>query len=140
MVELGDEDLVAGRELAADRLGEEKREGRHVGAVAHLVGVAADEVGRSLVGVVEDLVALFAGCEGAVGIGVVVDEVVGDGVDHALDRHGDRGAAERAANRRGGGSESHAVSFQSHIRCKVPKVSDRAAWAESPQIHSRLFV
>ncbi len=80
VVEARDDDLVPVRERRADGPAEREGDGRHVGPEADLVSVAgAEEVGRGVTDVMDELVGLEAGCEGAAVVGVAGQEVVVDG-------------------------------------------------------------
>lgn len=81
VIEFGDDDLVAGLELAGEGAGEVEGEGGHVIAEGDLFGAGAEEVGHGLSALVEERVGLVAGRVVPVGVGVVVGEVVGHGVD-----------------------------------------------------------
>ena len=84
VVERGDHDLVAGLQLAAERVGEEEVQRGHVGAEADLAPVAAEEVGAGAPRPVDDLVGLGAGGEAAVDVAVVAQQVAGHRIRHGL--------------------------------------------------------
>ena len=86
VIERRDHDLVTGLQAAPEGFREEVREGGHVGAEADLVRVAAEEVGAGRVSLGDRRVGLLAGGEAAAVVGVVVDEVLVNGVEHALRR------------------------------------------------------
>ena len=94
VVELRDHHLVAGADVARDRVAEQEGERRHVGAVGDLVPGAAKEVGAGLLRALDDGVRLLRGGEGAVDVAVVVGEVVEHRVQHPLRRLRAAGSVE----------------------------------------------
>ena len=86
VVELGDHDLVARGPALAQRAPEVERERRHVGAERDLGGPAAQEVGERLARGRERGVGLDARRVRPVRVGVVVEQVVADGL-HDGSRH-----------------------------------------------------
>ena len=84
VVETRDEDLVAGRERAAERPREREVERRHVLAEDRLLGPAAEEARGGRVRLLDELVAAAAGGERTAEVRVRLAQVGGDRVDHAL--------------------------------------------------------
>ena len=84
VVELGDEDLVALLHVVHQAVSQQEVERRGVGSEGHLVPIATEEVGEGVAGVGQHVVGLDGGREVPVGVRVVVDEIVGHGVDDAL--------------------------------------------------------
>ncbi len=144
VIELGDQHLVAGADVAGDRIAEQEAERGHVGAEADLLPVAAEEVGAGFVRSLDDGVGLFRGHERAVDVAVVIRQVVDDGVEHTLRRlcaaravevggwlavdhppEGGELAADVRDVKRGHGSP-RAGSWQGD-QCTVP-VQERRAW------------
>ncbi len=107
VVELGDDDLVAGLERAPERVGEQEVERRHVGAEGDLARLGSDQLGRRLVRVGEQRVGLARAGERTSRVRVRALEVGRHRFDHRA-RHlraagpvevGDRAPADPARER-----------------------------------------
>ena len=94
MIEFGDHDLVAGLPIAREAAREMEGDGRHVVAERHVGGRRVEEVGKGGAGVVKQRVGLGARGIGPVGVGVVMQQVVGHGVGDLLRHLGAPGAVE----------------------------------------------
>ena len=96
VVHAGDDDLVAGSDLTAQRAADAKRERRHVRAEHDFLRRSGvQHVGDGLVRIVQHGVAALAGGERAAVVGVAVGQVVADGVDHRLRHLGAAGVVEK---------------------------------------------
>ena len=71
VIEAGDEDFVAGAEVASNGAGHGVSERGHVGAEDDFVGGAVEEVGHGGAGFGEHSVGVAAGGVGSAGVGVV---------------------------------------------------------------------
>src|SRR5579862_4808094 len=94
VVEAGDQDFVAGAEVAANSAGHGVGERGHVWAKDDFVGRAVEEVGHGGAGFGDHGVGVAAGGIGSAGVGVVAAQVVRDGVDDALRDLRSSGAVE----------------------------------------------
>ncbi len=124
-------------------VGEQKVERRGVRAEGDLVPVAAEEVGEGVARVGQQVVGLDRAREEAVGVGVVIDEVVGHGVDHAL-RHlcaaravevGDGMTVDRALQ--GGKLPPHIGDIELHGVAAPRALAGRPGRAPDPRRTSR---
>ena len=94
VVEAGEQDLVSGLEFAANGAADGEGQRGHVRAEDDFVSAAVQEVGHGAAGSGDHRVGAAAGGVGSAGVGVVVAQVVGDGVDHALRDLRSAGAVE----------------------------------------------
>ena len=94
MIERGDNDFVAGLQIAANRPGERERDGGHVLAEDDFVAVAIEEVGHGGTSRSDRGVVAAAGFERATSVGVRVEEVILDGVHHLFRNLRASGAVE----------------------------------------------
>ena len=84
VVERRDDDLVALAQRACERPGQKEVERGHTRPEGDLLGRAAEERARPLVGALDDLVRLAAGLVGRADVGVRVAQVARDRVDHLV--------------------------------------------------------
>ena len=84
MVEPGDDDLVARRELPRRGTREGEVQGRHVGAKYRLVGRAAEPLPRRQASIGDERVGASARLERASGVRVRLPEVAVDRVDYLV--------------------------------------------------------
>jgi hypothetical protein len=117
VVEAGDEDFVAGAEVAADGAADCIGERGHVGAEDDFVGAAVQEVGHGGAGLGDHGIGVAAGGVGSAGVGVVAAQVVRDGVDHTLRNLRAAGAVEE-----GGGMSVDGLGERGELRADVVKV------------------
>src|SRR5579859_7770802 len=96
VVETGDDDFVSGLQFTTNRARDGVGQRGHVWAESDFVGAAVEEVGHGGAGFGDHGVGAPAGGIGSAGVGVVVAEVVGDGVDHALRNLRAAGAVEES--------------------------------------------
>ena len=82
MVELGDDDRIAGAEPTPQGPRQMERQRGHVGAKGDLVGRGIEKVGQGLPRRQNRRVRLLAGRESPVSVGIVVNEVIGHRLDH----------------------------------------------------------
>ena len=94
VVEARDDDFVSGLEVAANRAGDGEGQRGHVGTEDDFVGAAVQEVGHGAARLGDHGVGAAAGGVGSAGVGVVVAQIVGDGVDDALRDLRSAGAVE----------------------------------------------
>src|SRR5690349_12142724 len=84
VIEAGDDDFISGLQLTADGARDGVGQRGHVRAKGDFVGAAVEEVAHGGAGVGNHGVSAAAGGVGSAGVGVIVAEIVGDGVDDAL--------------------------------------------------------
>ena len=84
VIEGGDDDLVAGPELAPERPREEEVERRHARPERDLAGAAAHERGRLRMSELDELIGSLRGGVRRADVGVVLAQVTADGVDHLV--------------------------------------------------------
>ena len=140
-----------GPQRRAQRPGQVEGQRRHVGPEGDLVGRGVEEVGEGLPGVGDGVVGLLAGREGPVGVGVVVEEVVGHRLDHLAGHLRPAGAVEvgdrvAAVRRRPGPGNGCGCRLSTRacwclVRCRrgssprsVPPSSRRGRW-RCPRVH-----
>ena len=114
MIEAGDDDFVSGLELAANGATHGEREGRHVGAEDDFVSAAVEEVGHGAARFGDHGVGATAGGVSSAGVGIVVAQVVGDGVDDTLRDLRSAGAVEE-----GGGMAVHGLGERRELGADV---------------------
>ena len=94
MIETGDEDFIAGAKITANRTRHGVGQRGHVGAEDDFVGAAIKKIGHGGARFIQHGVCVAAGGVGAAGVGVVMAQIVGDGVDYAARDLGSAGAIE----------------------------------------------
>ena len=117
VIEASHEDFVPAIEVAADGARDGEGQRRHVGTEGDFVGAAVQEVGHGAASPRDHCVGVSAGRVSSASIGVVVAQVGGDGVDHALrDLRSARAVEER------GGVAVHGLRERRKLRADVGEV------------------
>src|SRR4051812_46062069 len=80
MVELGDDNVLPGTPTSPESPGKMKGQRRHVRTERDLARRGAEEIGQSGAGSGNELVGLFAGRIGPMGVGVVMVEILHHGL------------------------------------------------------------
>jgi len=97
MIERGDNDFVAGLQIAANGSGERKGNRGHILAEDDFVVVAIEEVSHGGAGRSDSGVVAAAGFERATSVGVGIEEVILDGVHHLFRNLRAGGAVEECS-------------------------------------------
>jgi len=84
VVEMSEQDFIAGTEFAADGTADGEGQRGHIGAEDYFVLIASEKIRHGGACTGNDGVSAAAGGIGAAGVGVGVRQIFGDGVDHAL--------------------------------------------------------
>src|ERR1700680_3711792 len=84
MVERGDYNFVSGVHLATDGPGECEGDGGHVLAKTYFIGRAIEKIGHGLARAANHGVVAAAGGERSAGVGIIVEEIILNGVDDLL--------------------------------------------------------
>ncbi len=95
VIEQCEHDFVAGAEVSSEGAAQGEGERGHVRAEDDFVSIAIQKVGHGGPRLINDAIGIVAGLKGAVGVGVIASEIVGDGVDHALRHLRAAGAVEK---------------------------------------------
>jgi hypothetical protein len=84
MIQARQDDLITRANVTPKCAADRKGQRGHVRSENHLVRSTSQQISHNGARCVNCLVSTATGCKCAMGIGIVVDQIIGDGIDHPL--------------------------------------------------------